>query len=112
MRNYPEQSLEEEEFELSGEVPAEVTIRSDSVRSSIWVYSVAKCPPERVANQPPRGCQNRLATACTVPPHDRNTPVPRLPKLGITGRGELGLALSPDPASQELERKVRRTPPA
>src|SRR5207302_7997437 len=34
------------------------------------------------------------------------------PKLGITGRGELGLALSPDPASQELERKVRRTPPA
>lgn len=34
--------------------PAGVTTRSDSVRSSMWVRCVAKCPPARVASQPPR----------------------------------------------------------
>ncbi len=35
-------------------MPVGVTTRIDSTRSSMWVYTVAKCPPERVASQPPR----------------------------------------------------------
>ena len=35
-------------------VPDGVTTRSDSQRSSMWVYTVAKWPPARVASQPPR----------------------------------------------------------
>ena len=35
-------------------MPLGVTTRSDSTISSMCVYSVAKCPPERVAIQPPR----------------------------------------------------------
>ena len=34
-------------------VPAGVTTRRLSTKSSIWVYSVAKWPPARVAIQPP-----------------------------------------------------------
>ena len=34
--------------------PAGVIIRTDSTRSSMCVYRVAKCPPARVAIQPPR----------------------------------------------------------
>ena len=33
--------------------PAGVTTRSDSVRSSMWVSTVAKWPPALVASQPP-----------------------------------------------------------
>ena len=33
--------------------PAGVTARTDSTRSSMWVYTVAKWPPARVAIQPP-----------------------------------------------------------
>jgi hypothetical protein len=35
-------------------IPVGVTTRIDSTRSSMCVYTVAKCPPERVANHPPR----------------------------------------------------------
>ena len=33
--------------------PLGVIARTDSTRSSMWVHSVAKCPPARVAIQPP-----------------------------------------------------------
>ncbi len=33
--------------------PAAVSARTDSTMSSMWVFSVAKCPPARVAIQPP-----------------------------------------------------------
>ena len=33
--------------------PVTVSARTDSTRSSMWVGPVAKCPPARVAIQPP-----------------------------------------------------------
>ena len=33
--------------------PLGVIARTDSTRSSMWVHSVAKCPPARVATHPP-----------------------------------------------------------
>ncbi len=35
------------------QTPAGVTARTDCTRSSMWVYTVAKCPPARVAIIPP-----------------------------------------------------------
>ena len=40
--------------------PDGVTILVDSTKSSIWVYKVAKCPPERVAIQPPKVENSKL----------------------------------------------------
>ncbi len=39
---------------LLSQVPRGVIARTDSTRSSMWVWRVAKCPPARVAIQPPR----------------------------------------------------------
>ena len=35
------------------QTPLGVSARTDSTKSSMWVCSVAKCPPARVAIQPP-----------------------------------------------------------
>ena len=40
--------------------PVGVTTRIDSHRSSMWVYTVAKWPPERVASHPPRVENSKL----------------------------------------------------
>jgi hypothetical protein len=41
-------------------MPAGVTVRTLSTKSSMWVWRVAKCPPERVAIQPPRVENSKL----------------------------------------------------
>ena len=53
--------------------PAGVTTRTLSTNSSIWVNRLAKCPPERVAIQPPSVENSKLCGKCrSVSPCGRN----------------------------------------
>ena len=45
---------------LDSIIPEGVTIRVDSTKSSIWVYKVAKWPPDLVAIHPPSVDNSKL----------------------------------------------------